>query len=53
MQIDGENRYALVRSTNQRVLAGPVAAHELSPDWQAVVSDAAHDIVARSKYGFR
>jgi PAS domain S-box-containing protein len=46
--IDGENRYALGRSLNQRVIAGLIVVHELPPGWQAVVSDATHHIVARS-----
>ncbi len=45
--IDGENRYALVRSPSQHALASVVAANELPPGRQAVVSDAAHRIVAR------
>jgi PAS domain S-box-containing protein len=49
VEIDGENRYALVRSPTQRLLAGLVAARELPPGWLAVVSDAAHHIVARSE----
>ncbi len=48
VQIDGENRYALVRSNNQQVLAALVTAHELPPGWQAAVSDATHRIIARS-----
>jgi PAS domain S-box-containing protein len=49
VQIDGENRYALVRSPNRQALARLVAANELPPDWQAVVSDAAHRIISRSE----
>jgi PAS domain S-box-containing protein len=49
VQIDGENRYALVRSPNVRALAGLVAANELPPRWHAVVCDAAHRIIARSE----
>src|SRR6266446_3748435 len=49
VEIDGENRYALIRSPTQRLLAGLVAARELPPGWLAVVSDAAHHIVARSE----
>jgi PAS domain S-box-containing protein len=49
VQIDGENRYDLVRSPNQHALAGSVAANELPSGWQAVVSDAAHHIIARSE----
>ena len=48
-KIEDENRYALVRLTNQSVLAGLVAAHELPPGWQALVSDAAHRIIATSQ----
>jgi hypothetical protein len=48
VQIDGENRYALVRSPNQHALAGLVAAQELPPGWLAVISDAAHRVIARS-----
>jgi PAS domain S-box-containing protein len=47
--IDGENRYVLNRSVDQRVLAALVAAHELPPGWQAVISDAMHRIVALSQ----
>jgi PAS domain S-box-containing protein len=48
VQIDGKNRYALDRSLSQRVVAGLIAAHELPPGWQAVVSDATHHVIARS-----
>jgi PAS domain S-box-containing protein len=48
-QIDGENRFALVRSPSQHALAGLVAANELPPGWQASVSDAVHRIIARSE----
>jgi PAS domain S-box-containing protein len=47
--IDGENRYALIRSPNEHALARIVAANELPPGWQAVISDAAHRIIARSE----
>jgi PAS domain S-box-containing protein len=47
--VDGESRYALVRSPNQRLLAGLVAANELPSGWLAVISDAAHHIIARSQ----
>jgi PAS domain S-box-containing protein len=47
--IDGESRYALVRSPNQHALAGPVTANQLPPGWHAVVSDAAHHIIAGSQ----
>jgi PAS domain S-box-containing protein len=45
--IGGENRYALVRSPSQQALTRVVAENELPPGRQAVVSDAAHRIVAR------
>jgi PAS domain S-box-containing protein len=48
VQIDGQNRYALARSPNQHALAGLIAAQELPPGWLAVVSDAAHRVIARS-----
>jgi PAS domain S-box-containing protein len=48
VQIDGENRYALIRSINPHVLAGLVAAHDLPIGWQVAVSDAMHRIVVRS-----
>jgi hypothetical protein len=46
--IDGENRYALVRSLDERTLERLVAANELPAGWHAVVSDAAHHIIAQS-----
>ena len=49
VQIDGENRYALVRSPNQHTLARVVAANELPSGWLAVVADPAHRIIARSE----
>jgi PAS domain S-box-containing protein len=49
VEIDGENRYALVRSPDQRALARVVAANELPPGHHAVISDAAHRIVAQSE----
>src|SRR5258708_184643 len=48
VEIEGDRRYALVRSPNQHALAGPVAANELPPGWHAVVSDPAHHIIAGS-----
>jgi PAS domain S-box-containing protein len=38
VEIDGENRYALVRSLDQRTLERLVAADELSAGWHAVVA---------------
>jgi PAS domain S-box-containing protein len=49
VQIDGENRYALLRSPNQHALAGVVTANELPPGWLAVVADATHRIIACSE----
>src|SRR5712672_2077006 len=48
VEIGGENRYALVRSLDQRTLERLVAADELPAGWHAVVADAAHDIIAQS-----
>jgi PAS domain S-box-containing protein len=48
VQIDGENRYALVRSPNRRMIARLLDAHQLPPGCKAVVADAAHRIIARS-----
>ncbi len=49
VQIEGERRYALVRSPDPHSLAGLVAANQLPPGWRAVVSDATHRIIARSE----
>jgi PAS domain S-box-containing protein len=53
VKIDGEIRYALARSPDQQALTRLVAAQELPTGWQAkaVVSDAAHRIIARSEQG--
>jgi PAS domain S-box-containing protein len=51
VQIDGESRYAIARSPNPHALERLVAAHELPAGWQAVVSDGAHHIIARSEQG--
>ncbi|HKD27927.1 MAG TPA: PAS domain S-box protein [Xanthobacteraceae bacterium] len=49
VQIDGESRYALVRSPGQRTLAGLITANGLPPGWHAVVYDASHRVIARSE----
>jgi PAS domain S-box-containing protein len=49
VEIDGKNRYALIRSPNQHALARVVAANELPPGQHAVISDAARRIIARSE----
>jgi hypothetical protein len=41
VQIDGESRYALVRSPGQPALSRLVATNELPPGWHTVVCDAA------------
>jgi len=46
--IDGENRYALVRSPSQHALERLVAAHALPSGWHAMISDSSHRIIARS-----
>jgi PAS domain S-box-containing protein len=48
VQIDGESRYALVRSPDQHAVEGLVAISELPRGWQAAVSDAAHRIIVQS-----
>jgi PAS domain S-box-containing protein len=48
VQVDGENRRALVRSPDRHLLASLLPADELPPAWQAVVSAIAHHIIARS-----
>jgi PAS domain S-box-containing protein len=52
VQIEGESRYALVRSPNPHALAGLVAANQLPPGWHAVVSDATHRVIAGSQGAF-
>jgi PAS domain S-box-containing protein len=49
VEVDGESRYVLGKSQDQRALARLVAANELPPGWSAVVSDDAHQIIARSE----
>jgi PAS domain S-box-containing protein len=48
VQIDGENRYALLRSPDQHALERAVAANKLPPGRQAVVSDGTHRVIVRS-----
>ncbi len=47
VQIDGENRYALVRSPNPQALARVIAANELPFGRQAMVFDAAQHILTQ------
>jgi len=49
VKIDGESRYVLGRSPDQDALERLVAANELQPGWQALVSDTAHHIIAQSE----
>ncbi len=49
VEIDGEGRYALVRSPDPHTLERLVAANELQAGWHAVVADAAHHIMAGSQ----
>jgi PAS domain S-box-containing protein len=46
--IDGAYRYALGASPDRKAFGSMVAALELPPGWQAVVTDAQHRILARS-----
>jgi PAS domain S-box-containing protein len=49
VQIDGENRYALVRPADQRALASLVAAHKQQPSLHVAISDAARHIIVHSE----
>jgi PAS domain S-box-containing protein len=49
VEINGETPYALGRSPDRNALARIVAANELPTGWEAVVSDAARHIIARSE----
>jgi len=49
VEIDGEGRYALVRSPDPHTLERLIAANELQAGWHAVVADAAHHIMAESQ----
>jgi PAS domain S-box-containing protein len=49
VQIDGESRYVVGRTPDQRTLARLIAANELPAGWHAVVSEAAHRIISRSE----
>ena len=48
VEIDGDGRYALVRSPDPHTLERLVAANELPAGWHAVISGAAHHIIAQS-----
>jgi PAS domain S-box-containing protein len=53
-EIEGERRYVLARAPEPRTFARLVAARELPAGWHAVVSDAAHHIIAQTgnQYAF-
>jgi PAS domain S-box-containing protein len=48
VQVEGENRYALIRSPNEHDFARLVAASALPAGWHVAVSDASHHIIAQS-----
>jgi PAS domain S-box-containing protein len=48
VEIEGQRRYALARSPEQRTFARLVTAKELPAGWQAVISDATHRIITQS-----
>jgi PAS domain S-box-containing protein len=49
VQVDGENRYVLVRPADQRVLANLVAAHRQRPGLHVAISDAERRLVVPSE----
>jgi PAS domain S-box-containing protein len=49
VEIDGESRYVLGRSQDQRAVLSLVAANDMPAGWLAAVADAAHRIIARSE----
>ncbi len=50
VRIDGESRYALIRSLDQRTLERVIAGIELPVGSHAVISDATHRIMAQSDW---
>jgi PAS domain S-box-containing protein len=48
VEIDDENRYALVRSINRRALTEPIAPDNLPPGWQAAILTASDRVLART-----
>jgi PAS domain S-box-containing protein len=48
VEIEGERRYALAKAPEPRTFARQIAAKELPAGWHAVVSNAAHHIIAQS-----
>jgi PAS domain S-box-containing protein len=51
VQIDGENRYVVVRTPDRHALTHLVTANELATGWRAVVSDASYRVISRSEEG--
>jgi PAS domain S-box-containing protein len=49
VKIDGESRYVVGRTPDERMLSRLVAANELPKGWHAVVSDGAHKIISQSE----
>jgi PAS domain S-box-containing protein len=49
VQIDGENRYALIRPADQRALASLLATRRQRPGSHVAIADAAHRIIMRSE----
>jgi PAS domain S-box-containing protein len=46
VEVDGENRYALVAAPGPHPFAGLLAGQKLPSDWHVVISDAAHCVIA-------
>jgi PAS domain S-box-containing protein len=46
--IDGDTRYALVRSISQHTLAEPIARRNLPAGWQAAIANAGGDVLAQT-----
>jgi PAS domain S-box-containing protein len=49
VQVDGENRYVLVRTADQRALTSLVAAHGQRPGLHVAISDAKRRIIVQSE----
>jgi PAS domain S-box-containing protein len=48
VEIDGENRYVLIRSIRQQALAEPIASGNLPPGWQAAIANSGHQTLAQT-----
>jgi PAS domain S-box-containing protein len=49
VKIDGEIRYALVKTPSEHSLVWTITGNQLPPSWKAVVFDSAHRILAQSE----